>query len=168
MGLFDGVSDANVRGGSGSYILAGTHVLALVECKYLPKTQSGPPAYVTEYRVVESSCHPVGLTVSWVLMRKQDPRSGGEEMFFSDLLSWSAALCGLDPQLDKGVIESDFRARASSLLEAIANGAMVGTLVRVLAQDRTSKKGNPWTHYTWTPYRRGDIATLPETSGAPA
>lgn len=156
------MKEAPVRGGSGEYIESGTHVLALVAAKYIAKTQTDNlPAYITEFRVVESTHHPIGATVSWVLKRKQDPRKGGEEMFFTDLLTWTAALCGLDPALDKATIEGEFRQRADALAEAIATqGAMIGTLVRCLAQQRTSKQGNPWTKLTWTPYRRGDVVTI--------
>lgn len=84
MGIFDGIENAEHFAG-GKYVRPGLFLAEILKVKQA-KTRKSIPFYVVEMKVLESSDvkeHPIGTTMSWMVMMNQDAALGNIKHFVS-------------------------------------------------------------------------------------
>lgn len=84
MGLFTGIDKAQYFEG-GKYITPGLFLVEIEKVKN-DKTRKGRPFFVVEMKVLESSNlkdHPVGTSMSWMVMLDQDAALGNIKHFLT-------------------------------------------------------------------------------------
>lgn len=141
-GMFDGIETARVSEG-GVYFKPGVYLAKILACKAI-RDRKGVGTFVAECELLESSepSLPKGTLCSWVVKLDKEPALGNIKGFV-------AAALDADPKAVK----------AENVEQVCSEGnPLKGTILRVSAQNITTKAGAPFTKVTWMPQDEPVIA----------